>query len=244
MPCVMIVIRATFGASTGVHAGEESAAMTRRSAHARRRAHSRRRVLLSLLALVLVVAGGLVAGTATFHGHRLFGGSHARQVSPAASPAPTASRSAQAPALWALTPSPVAAVLSPLAQLPTNAPVPKPAGLTSKVAPLLADPAFAGDTVALVVADARTGSMLLDNHGADLAVPASTAKLAVAIAALHVLGDDHRLTTKVVLGAGNQVVLVGGGDPTLAGPTPTGAHDPGYPAPARLTDLAAQTASA
>lgn len=218
--------------------------MTRRSAHARRRAHSRRRMLLSLLALVLVVAGGLVAGTATFHGHRLFGGSHARQVSPAASPAPTASRSAQAPALWALTPSPVAAVLSPLAQLPTNAPVPKPAGLTSKAAPLLADPAFAGDTVAIVVADARTGSMLLDNHGADLAVPASTAKLAVAIAALHVLGDDHRLTTKVVLGAGNQVVLVGGGDPTLAGPTATGAHDPGYPAPARLTDLAAQTASA
>lgn len=219
--------------------------MNRRSAHARRRDHSRRRVLVSLLALVLVIAGGLVAGSATFHGHRLFGGSHPRQASPAASPAPTVSKSSPpGPALWALTPSPAAAVLTPLAQLPSNAPVPKTAGLTGKVAPLLADQALAGDVVALVIADARTGSVLLDNHGADPAVPASTAKLAVAIAALHLLGDDHRLTTKVVLGAGNKVVLVGGGDPTLAGPAATGAHNPGYPAPAKLADLASQTASA
>jgi D-alanyl-D-alanine carboxypeptidase/D-alanyl-D-alanine-endopeptidase (penicillin-binding protein 4) len=218
--------------------------MSRRSAHSRRRNPTRRPILLSLLALILVVAGALVAGTATLHGHRLFGHAPTRQSSPNASPAPTVSGASSGPALWALTPSPAAAVLSPLAQLPATAPVPKTAALTARVAPLLADPALAGDTVAIVVADARSGSVLLDNHGSDPAVPASTAKIAVAIAALHALGDDHRFTTKTVLATGNRVVLVGGGDPTLAGPTAIGAHDPGYPAPARLADLVAQTASA
>jgi D-alanyl-D-alanine carboxypeptidase/D-alanyl-D-alanine-endopeptidase (penicillin-binding protein 4) len=40
------------------------------------------------------------------------------------------------------------------------------------------------------------------------------------------------------------VILVGGGDPTLAGPNAVGPFGPGYPSPARLADLASQTASA
>jgi D-alanyl-D-alanine carboxypeptidase/D-alanyl-D-alanine-endopeptidase (penicillin-binding protein 4) len=68
-------------------------------------------------------------------------------------------------------------------------------------------------------------------------LPASTAKIATAVAALTALPADRRLTTRVVAGpAPGDVVLVGGGDPTLAGPFTR----PGYPSPARLADLAAK----
>jgi D-alanyl-D-alanine carboxypeptidase/D-alanyl-D-alanine-endopeptidase (penicillin-binding protein 4) len=48
--------------------------------------------------------------------------------------------------------------------------------------------------------------------------PASTLKLATATVALHLLGPDHRFRTTVVA-AGDDLVLVGGGDPLLATPT-------------------------
>lgn len=217
-----------------------------RPRHRTRRTRSRRGVLLSLLALALVVSGGLVAGTAAYrqqHSPAPKGAvGSAGNKSPQATPAPT-DRPA-GPGLWAATPSPVANVLSPLEKLPSNAPKPTTAGLTKALAPLLADPAFAGDTISLVVADPLTGSVLFDSHGADPVLPASTAKLAVAIAAIEVLGAEHRFTTQAVLSGTDQVVLVGGGDPTLAGPKAVGAADPGFPAPARLTDLAKQAASA
>jgi D-alanyl-D-alanine carboxypeptidase/D-alanyl-D-alanine-endopeptidase (penicillin-binding protein 4) len=121
---------------------------------------------------------------------------------------------------------------------------PTTAGLTAAITPLLADHAFAGDEVAMVVADAATGRVLFDQDGADLAPPASTAKLAVAVAALQVLGPDAHLTTRVVQGSGpSQIVLVGGGDPTLSGPAAVGPVNPGYPTPASLTTLAQQTAA-
>ena len=41
----------------------------------------------------------------------------------------------------------------------------------------------------------------------------------------------------------NEVVLVGGGDPTLSGPAAVGPLSPGYPTPASLRILAAQTAA-
>jgi D-alanyl-D-alanine carboxypeptidase/D-alanyl-D-alanine-endopeptidase (penicillin-binding protein 4) len=106
----------------------------------------------------------------------------------------------------------------------------------------LADKAL-GARVDAYVLDAATGTPLYD-HGAGVAVvPASTAKLFTAAAALHVLGPDRRLTTRVVangtLANGvltGDLVVVGGGDPTLTAET-----DPvAYPRPARLADLAAR----
>jgi D-alanyl-D-alanine carboxypeptidase/D-alanyl-D-alanine-endopeptidase (penicillin-binding protein 4) len=72
-----------------------------------------------------------------------------------------------------------------------------------------------GPQVGLEVADARTGKVLYAENGSTLATPASTTKVATAVAALAVLGPDARFTTSVRKVSGG-IVLVGGGDPTLA----------------------------
>ena len=76
-----------------------------------------------------------------------------------------------------------------------------------------------------------------------MARPASTTKLLTAVAALHVLGPDHRFTTRAVLeGQGEQrrVVLVGGGDPYLLSKPDRRRDEPAYPARADLRTLARQ----
>ncbi|HEY9241172.1 MAG TPA: D-alanyl-D-alanine carboxypeptidase/D-alanyl-D-alanine-endopeptidase, partial [Streptosporangiaceae bacterium] len=72
--------------------------------------------------------------------------------------------------------------------------------------------------------------------------PASTAKLTTAVAALDTLGPDARFTTRVTTGATpGSIILVGGGDPTLAAARPPASD---YPQPATLQALAAATARA
>jgi D-alanyl-D-alanine carboxypeptidase/D-alanyl-D-alanine-endopeptidase (penicillin-binding protein 4) len=115
------------------------------------------------------------------------------------------------------------------------------AGVDSALARLLGASSL-GSHVGAVVTDLSTGQVLMARLGASGFAPASTAKLAVATAALDVLGPGARFTTKVVAGpTASSIVLVGGGDPTLAaGPPP--ASD--YPQPTSLAALAAQTARA
>jgi D-alanyl-D-alanine carboxypeptidase/D-alanyl-D-alanine-endopeptidase (penicillin-binding protein 4) len=117
--------------------------------------------------------------------------------------------------------------------------MPTSAGLAAALAPILASPAL-GSQVGGVVTDPASGAVLWSSNASSPAKPASTAKLTTAVAALTVLGPDARFTTRVVAGATpGSVVLVGGGDPTLAaGPPP--ASD--YPQPATLAALAAATA--
>lgn len=65
-------------------------------------------------------------------------------------------------------------------------------------------------------------------------------KTITAAAALHVLGPDHRLETRVVEGSvAGEAVLVGGGDVTLS--RVAGDGETFYPAPARLERLAELT---
>ena len=79
-----------------------------------------------------------------------------------------------------------------------------------------------GPLSAGLVVDARTGRVLYDRNSAVSEPPASTTKLLTAVAALRVLGPATRLVTSVVgptpdahgTVAGD-LVLVGGGDPTL-----------------------------
>ncbi|WP_189936297.1 D-alanyl-D-alanine carboxypeptidase/D-alanyl-D-alanine endopeptidase [Streptomyces sulfonofaciens] len=107
--------------------------------------------------------------------------------------------------------------------------------------PLLAD-ASLGSTRAAAVVDVATGRRVYDRNAGQALTPASTTKLATAVAALSAAGADHRITTRTVLAGGGRraparVVLVGGGDPTLtARPDPKGA--------AALQRLAAATARA
>jgi D-alanyl-D-alanine carboxypeptidase/D-alanyl-D-alanine-endopeptidase (penicillin-binding protein 4) len=67
-----------------------------------------------------------------------------------------------------------------------------------------------------VVVDVATGKRLYGKGADDAQTPASTTKIATAVAALSAAGADHRIETRAVLKPGTkEVVLVGGGDPTL-----------------------------
>jgi D-alanyl-D-alanine carboxypeptidase/D-alanyl-D-alanine-endopeptidase (penicillin-binding protein 4) len=97
-----------------------------------------------------------------------------------------------------------------------------------------------GSPIGVAIADAATGKLLYSDNGDSLATPASTTKLTTATAALAVLGPQARFTTSVRQAPGG-IVLVGGGDPTLA-VNPYPATD--FPRPATLAALAASTARA
>ncbi|MFE9170809.1 D-alanyl-D-alanine carboxypeptidase/D-alanyl-D-alanine-endopeptidase [Streptomyces kebangsaanensis] len=94
-------------------------------------------------------------------------------------------------------------------------PVSGGSGLAAALDPLLRDPALGTRRSASVV-DMATGRRLYGQGAGEALTPASTTKIATGVAALSALGPDHRLTTRAVLEPGTgELVLVGGGDPTL-----------------------------
>ncbi|MFE4670198.1 D-alanyl-D-alanine carboxypeptidase/D-alanyl-D-alanine-endopeptidase [Streptomyces sp. NPDC056716] len=81
--------------------------------------------------------------------------------------------------------------------------------------PLLAD-AGLGDRRGASVVEVATGKPLYGLDSGEALTPASTTKIATAVAALSALGADHRLTTRAAFEPDTgELVLVGGGDPTL-----------------------------
>ncbi|MFB8776562.1 D-alanyl-D-alanine carboxypeptidase/D-alanyl-D-alanine-endopeptidase [Streptomyces broussonetiae] len=109
--------------------------------------------------------------------------------------------------------------------------------LTEVLGPLLGDPALGARRAASVV-DLGTGKRLHGSATGETFIPASTTKLPTAVAALAALGPDHRLTTRAAYEPDTgELVLVGGGDPTL-----TAREDAA--GPASLRTLAARTAAA
>ena len=136
---------------------------------------------------------------------------------------------------------PAAAASRVLAGARSSAPVPTSRGLSAALSGVLGSGVL-GKQAGAEVIDPGTGRVLFARGASDLLQPASTTKLVTAAAALDVLGPSARLRTRVVAGASpGSIVLVGGGDPTLAaGPVP--ASD--YPQPATLKQLAAATARA
>jgi D-alanyl-D-alanine carboxypeptidase/D-alanyl-D-alanine-endopeptidase (penicillin-binding protein 4) len=128
-----------------------------------------------------------------------------------------------------------------LAPATADGSLPTASGLRSALAGPLSAAAL-GPQVSAVVADPATGRVLLSKDGARLLTPASTTKLVTSVAALAVLGPNATFTTRVVNGATpDRIILVGGGDPTLA-VNQFPAQD--YPQPATLASLAAATARA
>jgi serine-type D-Ala-D-Ala carboxypeptidase/endopeptidase (penicillin-binding protein 4) len=150
----------------------------------------------------------------------------------AASPAVAAAASAQLPEIGE--PAPV------LASLSADAPAPDPGALAAELAPLLSSAAL-GSGVSADVVDVATGETLFDQDGGTPSTPASTAKLLTSVAALTTLDPADRLETKVVAGASpGEVVLVGGGDPTLSRTAPSLT----YPGAPTMADLATQVLAA
>ncbi|MFC9514723.1 D-alanyl-D-alanine carboxypeptidase/D-alanyl-D-alanine-endopeptidase [Nocardiaceae bacterium NPDC056970] len=146
---------------------------------------------------------------------------------------PTASGST---ATTSAEPSPVTATPQ-VAPVPDDAPMPTPAALGAVLAPLIANPALG--TFTGVVADARTGTTLWSQNPDTPMTPASTAKILTAAAAMLSLSPDHRVETRIVQGSRpGELVLVGGGDPTLtAQPIGQPSYYPGAP---RIADLVEQ----
>lgn len=141
---------------------------------------------------------------------------------------------AQAPA-----PAPSAApVLAGLgAAVNTTKSAPHEPNLTTTLDRLLSDGSL-GPRRSAAVVDVTTGSRLYDKGADDALTPASTTKIATAVAVLSAAGTDHRFSTRAVLEPGtDKLVLVGGGDPTL---TARGKAD-GW---ASLRTLADRTAAA
>jgi D-alanyl-D-alanine carboxypeptidase/D-alanyl-D-alanine-endopeptidase (penicillin-binding protein 4) len=172
-------------------------------------------VLLAALVAVVVLAAAAVAAI-TFLGDR---------TDPtAAEPVPDA----VLPDLGE--PTPVLAALS------AGAPAPDPVVLADVLAPLLGASTL-GSGLSAQVVDVATGDVLFDRDAEDPGTPASTAKLLTALAALTTLDPASTLSTTVVAGATpGEVVLVGGGDPTLSTTVPSVP----YPGAATVEDLAAQ----
>src|SRR5436190_6720293 len=117
--------------------------------------------------------------------------------------------------------------------------LPTSSGLQSALAAPLSASAL-GPQVSAVVTDPATGRVLWSQNPDQPSTPASTTKLVTSAAALAALGPAATFTTRVVRGATeHSVILVGGGDATLAvHPFPAGQ----YPRPATLASLARQTA--
>jgi len=116
-------------------------------------------------------------------------------------------------------------------------PAPTASGVARALAVPLADARLGGRVVATVL-DAGSGAVLLDRGAARPATPASTAKLTTAAAVLAVMRPDDRIVTRVVAGPRpGEVVLVGGGDPTLS--AAAAGRPTGYEGAGRLADLAA-----
>jgi serine-type D-Ala-D-Ala carboxypeptidase/endopeptidase (penicillin-binding protein 4) len=151
-------------------------------------------------------------------------------------------------ALWraaSIAPAPLAGSVSALSAATGQISGPPPgvtmSGLSSTLTPLLSSGAL-GSSVGALVTDLTTGQVLYSLNSATGYTPASTTKLATSVAALQVLGANARFRTTVVTGrTASSIVLVGGGDPTLAAARPPSSD---YPQPATLQALARQAAAA
>jgi serine-type D-Ala-D-Ala carboxypeptidase/endopeptidase (penicillin-binding protein 4) len=172
--------------------------------------------------LILLVAGAAVVGLVKPGPVKQWLGAVEATTAPA--PAPTAPDPA---------PTPV------LAAAGTGGTLLTPAKVKAALDPLVATPAM-GTRVHVAVLDASTGDTLYARNANAMATPASTTKLLTAAAVLSVHGPAHRLTTRAVAGAApGEVVLVGGGDPTLS------VNAKGqFPGAARLDQLAGQVKKA
>ena len=176
---------------------------------------------LATVAAALLLVGGAVAGLFVF----------GVWTDPSADPRPSPIASDTSTP----TPEPIPTVLSAA----SSSPVPGAPSLAEVLGPSLTARAL-GDRLGVSVVDLSTGAVRYEIDAGVAMVPASTLKILTAAAGLEVLGPDHTFTTRVVGDAATgDLVLVGGGDPTL-----TVDDQPALPSATRLATLADATAAA
>jgi D-alanyl-D-alanine carboxypeptidase/D-alanyl-D-alanine-endopeptidase (penicillin-binding protein 4) len=184
----------------------------------------RRRGLLATVIVVVLLLAGVAAGAAIVRPGPvedwLAGAS-------TAAPPEAAAEASEPP------PAPV------LVASAADAPAPIPARVKAALDPVVAA-AGLGGSLNISVVDAASGEQLYSRGPEVPTVPASTTKLVTAAAVLTSRGPAYRIPTRAVAGAKpGEVVIIGGGDPTLsAGPSGT------YPGAARLDQLAKQVTAA
>lgn len=149
-------------------------------------------------------------------------------------PAPVQGPSDPLPAPEVAAPaSPHPAVRTPPAEVPPGPGAPM--AVRAAVQAALADPAVG--PVGVSVVDVASGQVLDEVEPEQPVTPASTTKMLTAASALSVLPPAARLRTRVVAGSNpGEIVLVGGGDPTLRRTDAVGS----YPGAATISDLAEQ----
>jgi D-alanyl-D-alanine carboxypeptidase/D-alanyl-D-alanine-endopeptidase (penicillin-binding protein 4) len=92
------------------------------------------------------------------------------------------------------------------------------ADLTDKIDALVEkSPAGTRATIGIHVVDLKTGKTLYARNDNRLFLPASNMKLFTAALDMERLGPDYRFTTRLVRVPSGDVVLAGGGDPSLSG---------------------------
>lgn len=137
------------------------------------------------------------------------------------------------------TPTPLPPPAAVLLGAADAAPAPTPAGVRDALAALVGSSEL-GSRVGVSVVDPLTGEEFYGSAARTPIIPASTIKLVTAATVLAARGPAYQLETRVVAGERpGEVVLIGGGDPTLA------VDEHGfYPGAARLDDLAGQVLEA
>ena len=93
------------------------------------------------------------------------------------------------------------------------------ADLKHSIDALMDAPAVARASVGIQVVDLKTGNALYSRNADRLYLPASNMKLFTAALALERLGPEYRLTTRLVRAPSGDLILVGGGDPSMSGRT-------------------------
>jgi serine-type D-Ala-D-Ala carboxypeptidase/endopeptidase (penicillin-binding protein 4) len=174
---------------------------------------------LSVLILVVVAGGLLVVRPGPVDGWLTAG----EEAAPSSAPPPTPD------------PSPSAV----LAAVTTDGVAPDAQKVTAAIGSLVRASAL-GSSVHVSVIDGPSGDVLFERESSVASTPASTTKLLTAAAVLASRGAAYRIETRAVAGAKpGEVVLIGGGDPTLAVD-----GDGLFPGGARLDKLAAQVKKA
>jgi serine-type D-Ala-D-Ala carboxypeptidase/endopeptidase (penicillin-binding protein 4) len=176
--------------------------------------HSRNVQVVAISAAIgAVIAAGAVAAAGPWDGGQRTAERSLAAARDGRTGAPERSSAAQTAAPRPYAAPPAASAAPVLAAAGSGRP-PAAAGLAARLKPLMASPEL-GTIRTGAVLDVASGTLLYDHSSGTASTPASTTKLATAVAALGTLGGSRTLTTSAVAVGPKRVVLVGGGDPTL-----------------------------